>query len=227
MKIIEVFSLSYSYNGVTVLHNISLYVKKNDFVAIIGPNGSGKTTLIKNVMGKLKPTRGRITLFGQRRESFRDWNRVGYVPQRFSVDKLFPGTVREILSIEKHRKISPVLGIRGLLDKKFSELSGGQQQKTLIAFALQSDPELLILDEPTVGIDAGSQHEFYGMLKKLNAEHGVTIVLVTHDIGTIPSYFKRVICINQKICCQGPVSKIESLMKKAYAGHFVPHIHGC
>ena len=227
MSVVKISSLSCSYNGDSVLEDISFDVRKKDFVAIIGPNGSGKTTLINAMLGKLKPAGGSITLFGKKQEDFTEWERIGYVPQRFSVDRLFPGTVREILSMGKSNKPAPALGMRQLLHKKFSELSGGQQQKALIAFALQSDPELLILDEPTVGIDAKSQQEFYLMLKHLNSERGVTIVVVTHDVGIIPSHFKRVVCIHQKTCCQGPVSEIEDLLKKAYGDQFVPHTHPC
>ena len=224
---IQVSSLSCSYNGDTVLEDVSFDVKKRDFVAMIGPNGSGKTTLIKAILGKLKPDKGIIKLFGKKLEEFTEWERIGYVPQRFSFDKLFPGTVEEILNMGRRGKIIPALGIRELLRRKFSELSGGQQQQVLIAFALQSNPELLILDEPTVGIDAKSQQEFYRMLKHLNAARGVTIIVVTHDVGIIPSHFKRVICIHQKMCCQGPVSEIEDLLKKAYGSQFVPHTHPC
>ena len=227
MNVVQVSSLSCSYNGDAVLEKISFDVKKKDFVAIIGPNGSGKTTLINALLGKVKPAGGSISLFGKKQEDFRDWKKIGYVPQRFSVDKLFPGTVEEILSIGNHGKIFPGFGVHALLRRKFSELSGGQQQKVLIAFALQSNPELLILDEPTVGIDAKSQQEFYRMLKQLNGEHGVTIIVVTHDVGIVPSHFKRVVCIHQKTCCQGPVSEIDDLLKEAYGGEFVAHTHKC
>ena len=227
MNVVQVSSLSCSYNGNAVLEKISFDVKKKDFVAIIGPNGSGKTTLINALLGKVKPAGGSISLFGKKQEDFRDWKKIGYVPKRFSVDKLFPGTVEEILSIGNRGKIFPGLGVHALLRRKFSELSGGQQQKVLIAFALQSSPELLILDEPTVGIDAKSQQEFYRMLKQLNEEHGVTIIVVTHDVGIVPSHFKRVVCIHQKTCCQGPVSEIDDLLKEAYGGEFVTHTHKC
>ena len=118
MSVVKISSLSCSYNGDSVLEDISFDVRKKDFVAIIGPNGSGKTTLINAMLGKLKPAGGSITLFGKKQEDFTEWERIGYVPQRFSVDRLFPGTVRELLSLGKSNKPASALGMRQLLHKK-------------------------------------------------------------------------------------------------------------
>lgn len=219
---IEVKDVSFAYHQVPVLDSISLSIKKGDFVAIIGPNGSGKTTLLQLLLGKLKPTKGTITLFGKPAESIDDWGNIGYVPQRITVDKLFPGTVQELLGTDTPPK---TLGITELLQKQFSKLSGGQQQRVLIALALMEKPELLILDEPTVGIDLESQQGFYKLLKHINEDHGVTILFVTHDVGMIHSHFKNVICLNRSICCQGPAEETDKLLKQVYGDQFIPHTH--
>lgn len=220
--VVDISSLSFSYNGVPVLKDISLEVKKKDFVAIIGPNGSGKTTLLQLLLGKLTPNSGSIRIFGKPVEQFCAWHKIGYVPQRVNVDKMFPGTVKELVGA---KKIPAGLNLKNLLDKKYSQLSGGQQQRVLIALALQQMPNLLILDEPTVGIDIQSQQNFYHLLKELNEKKGITIIFVTHDVGMVPTHFKRVICLNQTICCQGPVSETEKLLKQAYGSQFVTHTH--
>ena len=222
--VINISKLSYNYNGTKVLQNISFDIKKEDFVAIIGPNGAGKTTLIKLILGELKQKKGIIKLFGKKISEFKEWTSLGYVPQRFALDKLFPGTVKEILSIGL-KEIPSKLISKNMLNKKFTELSMGQQQKVLIAFALQSNPKLLILDEPTSGVDVNSQKEFYELLKELNKKNKITIILVTHDVGMIPIHAKNVICINKTICCQGPVSETEVLLKKVYGKDFALHSH--
>ncbi len=220
-------NLSFSYPGVSVLENISFEIDEGDFVALIGPNGAGKTTLIKLILGLEKMQKGSLDVFGESVSKFVNKESTGYVPQKYSIDKLFPGTVREILHSHggsPHNLIRD-FSVDNLLDKKFTELSGGQQQKVLMALALQRHPRLLILDEPTVGVDIQSQRKFFESLKKLNNEHKVTIVLVTHDIGMVPQIAKTVLCINHNVCCSGHASQTTRLLKKVYGVHEEHHHH--
>lgn len=209
-------NVSFSYDENKVLENISLKIKPKDFIAIIGPNGSGKTTLMKLLMGLLTPTQGEI-------KSTIAKNRIGYVPQRYAIDKNFPGTVGEILSIGDKHTLKQT-GITELLKKKFTKLSGGQQQRVLIALALQQNPRLLILDEPTAGVDIQTQKSFYTLLKKLN-KRGITILLVTHEVGVVSSLVKEVFCINHNVCCMGKPKDLPKLLKQMYGSHLVHHHH--
>ena len=213
--LISVSSLYFSYGEHRVLENVSFDIKENDFIAIIGPNGSGKTTLVKVLLGLL-PAQGKVVLSIQK-------ERIGYVPQHTTIDKNFPGTVEEILSSD-NEEITHEAGIHKLLKEKFTNLSGGQQQRVFIAMALQRNPKLLILDEPTAGVDVQAQQSFYGLLHQLNKK-GITIVLVTHEIGVIPSLVKKVLCINHKICCMGLPKELPKLLKQMYGQHFIHHHH--
>lgn len=214
--LVNISSLSFSYGENKVLEKVNLQIKEKDFVAIIGPNGSGKTTLIKLMLDFLSPEEGEIALSVSR-------DRIGYVPQYHTIDENFPGTVEEILS-GRNGKIISQLDIESLLKKKFVSLSGGQQQKILIALALQRDPKLLILDEPTAGVDIKSQESFYDLLKELN-KAGITIIIVTHEVGMIHSFVEKVICLNKRVCCEGKPNEIPKLMKQMYGSDFVPHHH--
>lgn len=215
-SLFSVSSLSFSYGENKVLDNISFEVKEDDFIAFIGPNGSGKTTLVKLLLGLLDSSQGEITLSIPQ-------SKIGYVPQRYTIDKNFPGTVQEILS-SKDGEVVKQTGIKELLPKKFISLSGGQQQRVLIALALQKNPRLLILDEPTAGVDIQAQQEFYDLLKQLNKK-GITIILVTHEVGVLSSLVKKVLCINHKICCMGKPREMPKLLKQMYGEHFIHHHH--
>ncbi len=214
-NLVSVSGLSFAYSDNIVLENISFEIKEKDFIAVIGPNGSGKTTLIRVILGLLSPTKGEINMSIPR-------DKIGYVPQRYTIDKNFPGTVKEILSAKAPVK---AVGIQNLFNEKFVSLSGGQQQRVLIALALQQNPLLLILDEPTAGVDVKAQQSFYDLLKKLN-KSGITVILVTHEVGVISSLVKRVLCINHRICCIGSPREVPKLLKNMYGQHFVHHHHG-
>jgi len=213
--LISVSGVSFSYGQVKVLENISFNVEQDDFIAVIGPNGSGKTTLMKILLGFLRPQSGTANVA-------LPTNRIGYVPQYHTIDTNFPGTVREILS--DHTVGARQAGITNLLSKKFVSLSGGQQQRVLIALALERNPRLLILDEPTAGVDIQAQEAFYDLLRKLNKQ-GITILLVTHEIGVIPNLVKTVLCLNRTICCMGAPKKVPELLKEMYGPHFLHHHH--
>lgn len=225
--VVKISDLTFKYRNSVILEGISLEIRDNDFVAIVGRNGSGKTTLVKIILGLLEFQQGKVEVYGQDIRKFRKWEWIGYVPQSHNFDSNFPASVREILRLrgEGESRVSGLLKIDDLLDKRFSELSGGQQQRVLIAFSLISNPRLLILDEPTVGVDAGAQQEFYALLKKINMDMGVTVVLVTHDVAMISKYVKNVICLSGKECCCGSVHQTKSLLRQVYGDDFTVHHH--
>ncbi len=219
---IHIKNLTFSYSkSDPILDNISFDIEKGEFVAIIGPNGSGKTTLMKLMLGSLKPTSGSIEVCSDKK------SKTGYVPQKQDFDRFFPGTVREILSSKSSNYLDTCnyLSITDRLDSKFSDLSGGLIQRVLIAFSLLDQPDLLILDEPTVGVDLKSMQEFYSLLLKLKTEKQITIVLVTHDVGVISRFVSKVVCVKGSFCCVGSPSETPKILSSLYGEHFDIHLH--
>ena len=196
----------FSYSNQLVLEDIDLHIEKGEYLGLLGPNGSGKSTLLKLIIGLLAPQKGEIELFGKPINKFSDWHRIGYVPQRATqVDCKFPITVSEIINLNtkdthKTTQILNKVGMEQYANHLIRDLSGGQQQKVFIAKALVGDPELLILDEPTVGIDHSSQVEFYSLLNALH-KSGITIVVVSHDTEDIVKEVSRIICVNKRLIC--------------------------
>jgi zinc transport system ATP-binding protein len=220
-NIIEVEDLSFSYDNHQVLKDINLPIHKGDYLGVIGPNGSGKTTLIRLILGLLKPSKGTIKLFGQDITKFKDKSKIGYVPQKLvNLDTNFPATVEEIVAMGLYPRKGPftflnktdkekinhaleMVEISSLRNNLIGELSGGQQQRVFIARALSSDPEIIFLDEPTVGVDIKAQENFYLLLEKLNREFNLTLVLVTHDIDVVANEATELACINQTLVYHG------------------------
>ncbi|MBE0429411.1 MAG: metal ABC transporter ATP-binding protein [Thermoleophilia bacterium] len=239
--IIELENVSFSYNHESAIRDISLKFEKGSYDGIVGPNGGGKTTLLKIILGLLKPTAGRVRLFGQNIERFRDWSRIGYLPQKvMQTDVRFPVTVREVVSQGRFaraglfRRLSAsdmeavdrsleISGASHLKNRLISELSGGERQRVFIARALASEPEVLVLDEPATGIDVASQDKFYRFLKRLNQEFGITIIFVSHDIDILMHEASRLICINHRLVCAGSASLIfkenQNLLESLYGEH--------
>ncbi len=192
---VQLEKVNFKYHNNLVLKDINLIVNKADYMGIIGANGSSKSTLVKVILGILTPLSGDIKLFGQSQKDFTDWHKIGYVRQNANViNQQFPASVYEIVKLglypikkkleNPEQKIEKILKLVGAWDYKDSligELSGGQQQKVFIARALISKPELLILDEATVGIDVESKKEFYAFLKQMNREYGLTIIIISHE----------------------------------------------
>lgn len=223
VPIFSVKNLNFSVKDQTILSNISLNIFASEYIAIIGPNGGGKTTLIRMLLGLDKPTSGEIKIFGKRLKDFKKWHKIGYVPQRaLHVDSAFPATVLDIVKMgrttqrgyfssfsREDKKLvhdaMQKMDVLDLADKMVGTLSGGQRQRVMIARALASKPEILILDEPNTGVDMVSQKNFYALLKQLNKEDSITIVFITHDIGVIADDIARLFTINQKaIICNDP-----------------------
>ena len=218
--------LSFAYDDLSVLKDISFEVAEGDFVAVLGPNGAGKTTLVKLMTGLLPMQKGELELAGEPVGEIKDRRFIGYVPQRYSIDKLFPGTVREILASQKNggAAAGPEFGVEPFLSRKFVELSGGQQQRVLIALALENQPKILILDEPTVGIDMETEKEFFALLERMKEKYRMTILMVTHDVGMVPTVADKVLCVNHNVCCMGKSSESQKLIQRAY-GSYEPHHH--
>jgi zinc transport system ATP-binding protein len=210
LSIIKVENLNYFLNGVEILKDVNFSVEKGEYVAIVGPNGGGKTTLI-NILLQLKSGwSGKIELFQKPVSKFKEWNRIGFLPQRaIDIDHKFPIKVSEVVRLgnlksfwkkdSEVQKVMEQFGIDQFQDRLIGELSGGQKQRVMIARALVSKPELLFLDEPNSGVDQETQAEFYALLKRINRELGVTIVFITHDIGAIEECVTSLFSVNREL----------------------------
>ncbi len=245
--VFEVQGLSYRIDGTDIVKGISFVVTKGEYSAVIGPNGGGKTTLIRLLLGLERKSEGSIKLFGKELKSFKSWDKIGYVPQRVSqVDQYFPATVEEVVKMGRTVKRglfsreSQVdrdiveqamikMDVHKLRDKLVGELSGGQRQRVMIARALASEPEVLILDEPNTGVDMLSQNRFYTLLRELNKKDGMTILFITHDVGVIADDIQSMLCINQTLlACNNPHEVLScSEMSKLYGidAHLIHHHH--
>ncbi|MFJ7826807.1 metal ABC transporter ATP-binding protein [Psychrobacillus sp. NPDC096623] len=240
--LINLHNISYQYEQTKALTDINLTIAEGDFLAIIGPNGSGKSTLLKIILGLLKPTKGEVLLFGKPVNQFKDKERIGYVSQKSnSFNTGFPATVKEVVrsglvkktglfhrfpaNVDKQVKSAlKSVGMEDFSMKNIGDLSGGQQQRVFIARALISNPNVLILDEPTVGVDSKNVKSFYNMLSHLNREHNITIVLVTHDVDAVSKSISHVACLNQRIHFHGFKNDMDQMSEEqleAWYGHAV------
>ena len=214
-------NIDFAYDYNVVLKDISMTIAKGDFIAVVGPNGAGKSTMLKIMAGLIKPTRGQVTIGGKDISVARVQGLIGYVPQNYGKNVLgFPATVTEIVSLgltlgaskvrQNHQGAKHIVshmlelvGAEKLRDRRIGELSGGQQQRVMVAMALASNPELLLLDEPTSGIDYEASARIYELLGTLNKNLGITVVMVSHDIDKAISSANKVACINKGLCFYG------------------------
>jgi ABC-type Mn2+/Zn2+ transport system ATPase subunit len=218
---ISLHDVDVGYRSRRIFAGLNLEIPKGSFHALLGPNGAGKTTLLKTIAGILPPLRGRVE-YGE------DSRVLGYVPQKETLDALYlfsahdvalMGACREIgparrlgkTSRERAARMLDVTGASEFSGRLFSQLSGGQKQRTLIARALMTDPQVLILDEPTAGVDPAASKAILQLLLKLQAERDMTILLVTHDVGLVRRHVKDAICVHEGGLHQGPASELMAL----------------
>lgn len=225
------------YDGRPALEDIDLCLSPASMVGLVGPNGSGKSTLIKVVLGLVRPWRGEVTVFGQPVDRVR--KRVAYTPQAELVDWQFPVSVADVVLMGRYSRLGPLrrprredrlavqqslarVGIEGLADRQIGELSGGQQQRMLVARALAQEPDVLLLDEPMVGLDATSQHELLALFEELR-EQGKTLLIATHDLTCVAECFDAALLLNRRVVAYGPPAKVfsEDLLNEAYGSHMM------
>ena len=212
--------VSYAYGRERVLDDVSLELRRGEFVALVGPNGSGKSTLLRCLLGLLRPGAGAVRLFGEDPRELGDRWRLGYVPQRPFLDNDLPATVEEVVAAGRlsrtgwWRRLRDAdrtavthamesVGLLPLRGRRVRELSGGQQQRVFIAKAFASEPELLVLDEPVAGVDAESQRLFRESLTHLVQEHTATVFLVSHELGAVAQDIDRVIVLKNTVLFDG------------------------
>jgi zinc transport system ATP-binding protein len=223
--VLELAGVEFAYApGQPVLRGVDLRVERGEFVAIAGPNGGGKTTLLRLALGLERPTRGRVLLFGEPAHAFRERRLLGYLAQRAQIHVHAPATVREVVEAgraalrplgrlrrEDRDAVDEALervGLTHLARRPVTRLSGGQQQRAFIAKALAAQPQLLVLDEPTTGVDVEAQEALAALLDRLHSELGVTILYVSHEFGAVEHFVHRLVLVRERIVFDGPPSKL-------------------
>ena len=220
--VIDVSGVDFGYTTTPVVENVSLTIDPGEYVAVVGPNGSGKSTLMKLMLGLLRPDEGSVRLFDEPAHAFDDGDRIGYVAQQATASKEMPITVREVVKMGRFPHVGfgrlsaedwtivddalATVGMSDFADRRITNLSGGQRQRAFIARALASEADLLVLDEPTVGVDAESVEAFYDLLDALN-DRAITILLIEHDLRAVTDHADRVVCLNREVYFDGPTDE--------------------
>ena len=232
--VVDISKVSFSFGGPTVIEDVSLQIADGEFIGLVGPNGGGKSTLIRLMSGMLKPTSGRVRVFGK--EPDQASRQIGYVPQYPGFARDFPINVMQVVIMgrmgrlfggynQEDREIAQramrETEIEKLAKRSISTLSGGQLQRVLIARALACNPRMLLLDEPTANIDMRVENEIFDLLKRLNER--MTVVVVSHDVGFISSYVTRVACLNRTLVCHETEALTGEAINALY-GENVRHI---
>lgn len=212
-KAILVEDLRFGYTQEAVIRGISFSIENGEFAGIIGSNGSGKSTLLKLLLGELSPASGRIMLLGENIKTFKRWPQVGYLAQNSTASGgSFPATAEEVVrsNLYSHigfmrparrehtqlaRQALELVGMQDYARRLIGNLSGGQQQRVMLARVLVSKPRILLLDEPTTGVDAKSADSLFALLKQLNRDTGLTTVMVTHDLARVSAFTQKTLCI--------------------------------
>ena len=238
--IVSIETFTGGYNGESVLESIDLTISRGDFVGLVGPSGSGKTSLLKAILGTLDVYGGRVLVKGVDASVRRP--RVGYVPQLETIDWDFPVTVEEVVMMgctmnfplfpwvtgsqrKSAAQMMENLGIYTLAKRHIRDLSGGQQQRIFLARALVGDQAILLLDEPTSGVDIKTRDDIMHLLHELNHQ-GITVIMTTHEINSVAAHLPRVVCLNGRIIADGPPSKVltTEILTETYGGP-MPVIH--
>jgi len=233
--LVELNQVSLAYGTEPILDGVCLHLHPGQFAALVGPSGAGKTSLLKLILGRLQPTSGEICIHGKALNG-RPAPHIGYVPQLETVDWNFPVTVEQVVLMGRiqrsgllpwpsradRQRVAAVLerlGIRELANRHIRDLSGGQQQRVFLARALIAEPDLLILDEPTTGVDMRTAEGILLLLAELNRQ-GVTVLMTTHDLNTAAAHLPWVICLNRRVIAQGPPEAIftEEILNLTYQG---------
>ncbi|MHB9035186.1 MAG: metal ABC transporter ATP-binding protein [Armatimonadota bacterium] len=223
---IQLTDVTVRQNEMVTVDRVSLTIDRGNFAAIIGPNGAGKTTLVKVILGLIKPDSGTVRVFDRPLDELGELrSKIGYVPQIFSIDLKFPVTVFEAVLMGTYGKVGvgrrvgqsekdaafaamEKVGITDLKDRPIARLSGGQRQRAFIARALANSPDLLLLDEPTTGVDVATTGNVYTLLRELKSE-GVTVLLVSHDVGVVASYIDTLACLNTSLVAHCRPGEVE------------------
>lgn len=235
-NIIVVKKLGFDYGEGWVFNDVSFEIPQGDFVAVIGANGAGKSTLLKMLAHAMLPTTGAIYYYGQPIEQFSDWQNIGYVPQNpAKMQRNFPISVEEVVGLgllgankllhrlNKKDKLAVEcmlerFELTALRKRKIGELSGGQQQRVFLARAMVHNPRILLLDEPATGIDTSYKKTLYAMLREINHQQNVTIIMISHDLEMAAEAAKSAICLDHGICFRGDVH--EALVHHHKHGYF-------
>ena len=242
--VVSVEHVDFAWDGTEVLADCNLEVQAGQFLGLLGPNGGGKTTLIRLILGELAPDRGRVLVFGRDAHRLgRERRLVGYVPQRERAEVNFPATALDTVVMgtfsslgfgrRVHRaqreaalRILELMGIPHVADKPLRQLSGGQQQRVFVARALVSRPQLLLVDEPTVGMDVAGQESFFEELEALQKELQMTVVMATHDMDHIRHVASWLACVNRQVHWHGPSDELteEELDQACELGAYHKHV---
>lgn len=208
MSLIDIQNLSVAYGARTVLSDVSLSLNPGEIVTIVGPNGSGKTSFFRAILGATKPSKGSITL--------KPGLKIGYVPQRLHIDPTLPMTVERFMRLAvrvspaRCREALEVAGVPNLMTHQMTHLSGGQFQRVLLARALINNPDVLLLDEATQGLDQPGSAAFYHQIETVCRETGCAVLMISHELHVVMSASDRVVCLNGHICCQGTPAVVAS-----------------
>lgn len=244
-SVVDIKDLWVSLNHDFILREVSLRIRQGTFLGLIGPNGGGKTTLLRVILGLVKPDRGQVRIFGRPAGHHKNRGLIGYVPQRAFADLTFPVTVFDVVMMGRYSKIGlwhkttaedrrlvleklEAVEMAHLRSRPIGRLSGGEQQRVFIARALASDPQMLLLDEPTSGVDAKAQGAFYRLLGKLKSALSLTMILVSHDIGAIPYHTDEIACLNQRLHLHGKSTEVLNSegLSKVYGCEVEMLVHG-
>ena len=246
MNALDVENLCVKADDRHLVENVTFSVEEGKIVAIIGPNGAGKTTLIKAILGLIPYETGSVSLFGRPFRQINSHNEIGYVPQRLEFDRTFPLTVSELLRFtvpplyslpfsrrkEEREHIDRLLatvGVQNLKHRSIGSLSGGELQRVMIAKAIVNEPRILFLDEPASGVDIEGQERFHDLVRRLNKEKGLTVILISHDLNVVYRFADNVLCLNRRLVCSGSPEKTltDEVIKSVYGEMMGAYIHSC